>query len=88
MQVKRVSDQQFGNALEVLKSAKIDKKEKDLALCGLKDSAEDCEKLAAELGTATRDLLRQRVLHGTRLRWPGLRDLPHLLPCAKTPQAL
>ena len=45
-QVKRVSDQQFFNALETLKSAKIDKKEKDLALCGLKDSAEDCEKLA------------------------------------------
>ena len=37
------------------------KRRKDLALCGLKDAAEDCEKLAAELGTATRDLLRQRV---------------------------
>ena len=68
MQVKRVSDQQFGNALEVLKSAKIDKKEKDLALCGLKDSAEDCEKLAAELGTATRDLLRQRVRQERQLQ--------------------
>ena len=45
----------------MLRAAKIDKKEKDLALCGFKDSAEDCEKLAAELGTATRDLLRQRV---------------------------
>merc|ERR1711939_744481 len=29
MQVKRVSDQQFGNALEVLRAAKIDKKEKE-----------------------------------------------------------
>ena len=68
MQVKRVSDQQFFNALETLKTAKIDKKEKDLALCGLKDSAEDCEKLAAELGTATRDLLRQRVRQERQLQ--------------------
>lgn len=61
LQVKRVSDQQFGNALEVLKAAKIDKKTSDLKLCGLADSAEDAEKLSAQLGTATRDLLRQRV---------------------------
>ena len=71
-QVKRsaASSSISGNALGGVEkcAAKIDKKEKDLALCGLKDSAEDCEKLAAELGTATRDLLRQRVRQERQLQ--------------------
>ena len=51
-----------------MKKKTSDKEEKDRALCGVKDTAEDCEKLAAELGTATRDLLRQRVRQERQLQ--------------------
>ncbi|KAJ1446334.1 hypothetical protein M885DRAFT_546980 [Pelagophyceae sp. CCMP2097] len=59
--VKRVSQMQFDNAAEVLKQAKLDRKDRDIGLLGLADDAADAEDSARDFGVAVRDVLRQRL---------------------------